>query len=116
MDCRNSFASVYKEFTSHFSDQNSAVSLLFRTDLKCQLAAVSDYQLPLLLFSLFRFSIRCYQHTESTNLTDVVSVLAAAIDNHLVSVTQGEITPSQHLTLFNQFSLERENLPIFTSA
>lgn len=116
MDCGNTPSSIYKGFTSHFSGLNSAVSLLFCTDLKCQLAAVSDYQLPLLLFSLFKFSIQCYQPTESTNLTDVVSVPAAAIDNHLVSVTQGEITPSQHFTLFNPFSLERENLPIFTSA
>lgn len=49
-------------------------------------------------------------------MVDVVSVFAAAIDNHLVSIAQGEITPSQHFILFNQFSLERENLPIFTSA
>lgn len=105
-----------KNLPAIFLDKNSAISLLFCTDLKCQLAAVSDYQLPLLLFSLFRFTIQCYRPTESTSLTDVVFVLAAAIDNHVVPITQGEIAPSQHFILFNQFSLERENLPVFTSA
>lgn len=111
MDRAISLSSVSHEFTSHFS----ALKFYYKPAVVywsqvwtccCQWLSVAC------TIRLVRFSDLCYWlYWIDKSERCLVSVLAAATDNHAVSPTQGEIAPSQHFILSVQFSLEPAHFP-----